>query len=72
MERFLKDLGAQIEKARVIAGGVDLPSSFVKKPAKVLYCGMGGSAISGDILGTIAQSRSRIRSGVMLGKASST
>lgn len=60
MERFLKDLGDQIEKARRIANGVDLPSSFIKKPAQVLYCGMGGSAISGDILGTIAQSRSRI------------
>ena len=60
MERFLKDLGAQIEKAQIIANGVDLPASFIRKPAKVLYCGMGGSAISGDILGTIAQSRSRI------------
>ena len=60
MEKFLKDLSNQIEKARAIAGGVSLPASFIKRPEKVLYCGMGGSAISGDILGTIAQSRSRI------------
>lgn len=60
MERFLKDLNNQIEKARVIAKEISLPASFVRKPGKVLFCGMGGSAISGDILGTIAQSRSRI------------
>ncbi len=60
MEAYLKDLANQIVKARAIAGGISLPSSFIKRPEKVLYCGMGGSAISGDILGTIAQSRSRI------------
>ena len=60
MESFLKDLASQIIKAREIAKGIQLPSSFIKRPEKVLYCGMGGSAISGDILGTIAQSRSRI------------
>lgn len=60
MEAYLKDLANQIVKAREIAGGISLPASFIKRPAKVLYCGMGGSAISGDILGTIAQSRSRI------------
>jgi len=60
MEAYLKDLANQIVKARAIAGGISLPSSFIQRPAKVLYCGMGGSAISGDILGTIAQSRSRI------------
>ena len=60
MESFLKDLASQIIKAREIAKGIRLPASFIKRPAKVLYCGMGGSAISGDILGTIAQSRSRI------------
>jgi glucose/mannose-6-phosphate isomerase len=60
MEVYLKDLANQIVKARAIAGGVSLPASFIKRPEKVLYCGMGGSAISGDILGTIAQNRSRI------------
>lgn len=60
MEAYLKDLANQIVKARAIAGGINLPSSFIQRPAKVLYCGMGGSAISGDILGTVAQSRSRI------------
>ena len=60
MEVYLKDLANQVVKARAIAGGISLPSSFIKRPEKVLYCGMGGSAISGDILGTIAQSRSRI------------
>lgn len=60
MEVYLKDLANQILKARDIAAGISLPSSFIKRPEKVLYCGMGGSAISGDILGTIAQSRSRI------------
>ena len=60
MEIYLRDFANQIEKARRIAAAVKLPSSFVKRPAKVLFCGMGGSAISGDILGTIAQSRSRI------------
>lgn len=60
MEQFLKDLAGQIVKARVIAEGVSLPSSFIKTPEKILFCGMGGSAISGDILGTIAQSRSKI------------
>jgi glucose/mannose-6-phosphate isomerase len=60
MEVYLKDLANQIVKARAIARGVSLPASFIKRPAKVLYCGMGGSAISGDILGTIAQNRSRI------------
>ena len=60
MEAFLKDLAGQIENARVIANGINLPPSFIRKPAKVLFCGMGGSAISGDILGAIAQSRSRI------------
>ncbi len=60
MEVYLKDLAHQIMKARAIAGGISLPASFIKRPEKVLYCGMGGSAISGDILGTIAQSRSRI------------
>ena len=60
MESYLKDLANQIVKARAIAGGISLPPSFIKRPEKVLYCGMGGSAISGDILGTIAQSRSRI------------
>ncbi|HOW87211.1 MAG TPA: SIS domain-containing protein [Candidatus Omnitrophota bacterium] len=60
MEAYLKDLGPQIVKARAIAAGISLSPSFIKRPAKVLYCGMGGSAISGDILGTIAQSRSRI------------
>ncbi|MFA5159702.1 MAG: bifunctional phosphoglucose/phosphomannose isomerase [Candidatus Omnitrophota bacterium] len=60
MEVYLKDLANQIVKARAIAGGINLSSSFIKRPEKVLYCGMGGSAISGDILGTIAQSRSRI------------
>jgi glucose/mannose-6-phosphate isomerase len=60
MEVYLKDLANQIVKARTIAKGINLPPSFIKRPAKVLYCGMGGSAISGDILGTIAQSRSRI------------
>jgi glucose/mannose-6-phosphate isomerase len=60
MEVYLKDLAHQITKARAIAKGISLPASFIKRPEKVLYCGMGGSAISGDILGTIAQSRSRI------------
>ncbi|HPW76311.1 MAG: bifunctional phosphoglucose/phosphomannose isomerase [Candidatus Omnitrophica bacterium ADurb.Bin292] len=60
MEIYLKDLSNQIKKAQSIASGVKLPGTFVKRPAKVLFCGMGGSAISGDILGTIAQSRSRI------------
>ena len=60
MKAYLKDLANQIMKARAIAGGISLPASFIKRPEKVLYCGMGGSAISGDILGTIAQSRSRI------------
>ena len=60
MEAYLKDLSNQIVKARAIAAGISLPASFIKRPEKVLYCGMGGSAISGDILGTIAQSRSRI------------
>ncbi|OQA57815.1 MAG: bifunctional phosphoglucose/phosphomannose isomerase [Candidatus Omnitrophica bacterium ADurb.Bin277] len=60
MEVYLKDLANQIEKARRIAASVRLPVSFVKRPAKVLFCGMGGSAISGDILGTIAQSHSSI------------
>ena len=60
MEVYLKDLANQIVKARAIAKGISLPASFIKRPEKVLYCGMGGSAISGDILGTIAQSRSRI------------
>lgn len=60
MEVYLKDLAHQIAKARVIARDTRLPSSFIKRPVKVLYCGMGGSAISGDILGAIAQSRSRI------------
>jgi glucose/mannose-6-phosphate isomerase len=60
METYLKDLASQIVKARGIARGISLPASFIKRPEKVLYCGMGGSAISGDILGTIAQSRSRI------------
>lgn len=60
MEAYLKDLSNQIMKARVIARGISLPVSFSKRPENVLYCGMGGSAISGDILGTIAQSRSRI------------
>ena len=60
MESYLKDLANQIVRARAIACGISLPSSFIKRPEKVLYCGMGGSAISGDILGTIAQSRSRI------------
>lgn len=60
MEAYLKDLANQIVKARAIAEGISLPSSFIQRPEKVLYCGMGGSAISGDILGTIAQSRSRI------------
>jgi len=60
MEAYLKDLANQIVKARAIARGISLPASFIKRPEKVLYCGMGGSAISGDILGTIAQSRSRI------------
>ncbi len=60
MEAYLKDLANQIVKARAIAGGISLPASFIKRLEKVLYCGMGGSAISGDILGTIAQSRSRI------------
>lgn len=60
MEAFLKDFSNQIEKARDIAERINLPSSFIKRPAKILFCGMGGSAISGDILGTIAQSRSRI------------
>ena len=60
MEVYLKDLANQIVKARAIAAGINLPASFIKRPEKVLYCGMGGSAISGDILGTIAQSRSRI------------
>lgn len=59
MEKYLKDLSGQILRARSIAGKTVLPSNF-KKPEKVLFCGMGGSAISGDILGTIAQSRSRI------------
>jgi len=60
MDAYLKDLSHQIVKARAIAGGINLLPSFIKRPEKVLYCGMGGSAISGDILGTIAQSRSRI------------
>lgn len=60
MENYLKDLAHQITKARDIAATVRLPARFIKRPAKVLYCGMGGSAISGDILGQIAQSRSRI------------
>lgn len=60
MEMYLKDLAHQIAKARAIANGISLPPSFIKRPEKVLYCGMGGSAISGDILGTIAQHRSRI------------
>lgn len=60
MKNLLKDLAGQIERSRVIASGVSLPASFIKRPAKVLFCGMGGSAISGDILGTVAQSRSRI------------
>ncbi|HNX68014.1 MAG TPA: bifunctional phosphoglucose/phosphomannose isomerase [Candidatus Omnitrophota bacterium] len=59
MEKYLKDLSGQITLAREIADGTMLPSSF-SRPEKVLFCGMGGSAISGDILGTIAQSRSRI------------
>lgn len=60
MEIYLKDLANQIKKAKSIASGVKLPDTFVKRPDKVLFCGMGGSAISGDILGTIAQSRSQI------------
>ena len=60
MEAFLRDLAEQIESAREIAKGINLPPSFIRKPSKVLFCGMGGSAISGDILGTIAQSRSNI------------
>jgi glucose/mannose-6-phosphate isomerase len=60
MEAYLKDLANQIVKARAIAGGISLPAAFIRRPEQVLYCGMGGSAISGDILGTIAQSRSRI------------
>lgn len=59
MEIYLKDLGGQILQARAIAQKAELPSTY-KRPEKVLFCGMGGSAISGDILGTIAQSRSRI------------
>ncbi len=60
MEAYLKDLKNQIEQAHKIAARIRLPASFIKRPAKVLFCGMGGSAISGDILGTIAQSRSKI------------
>ena len=60
MEAYLKDLANQIVKARAIARGISLPSSFIRRPENVLFCGMGGSAISGDILGTIAQSRSKI------------
>lgn len=59
MEKYLRDLGDQIEGAREVAYKMILPASY-GHPRKVLFCGMGGSAISGDILGTIAQSRSRI------------
>lgn len=59
MEKYLKDLRGQILQARAIAEKAVLPPTY-KHPEKVLFCGMGGSAISGDILGTIAQSRSRI------------
>lgn len=59
LDRYLKDFAWQIERARDIACEAVLPPAY-KKPEKVLFCGMGGSAISGDILGTVAQSRSRI------------
>jgi len=36
-----EDLANQVVKARAIAGGISLPSSFIKRPEKVLYCGMG-------------------------------
>ena len=40
METYLKDLANQIVKARLIARGIRLPASFIKRPEKVLYCGL--------------------------------
>lgn len=59
MEKYLRDLAVQITRARDIARETTLPPSY-ERPEKVLFCGMGGSAISGDILGAFANSRSRM------------
>ncbi|HOW58473.1 MAG TPA: bifunctional phosphoglucose/phosphomannose isomerase [Candidatus Omnitrophota bacterium] len=59
MEKYLKDFKDQISHARALAEKTVLPAHY-RHSRKVLFCGMGGSAISGDILGTIAQSRSQI------------
>ncbi len=50
MEAYLKDLAYQIVKARAIAGGISLSAFFIKRPEKVLCCGMGFPEVQSETL----------------------
>lgn len=48
---FLAQTAAQVQKGIDIAGGLTIP----KNTRRIIVCGMGGSAITGDVLSTILE-----------------
>ena len=56
MRSFLLQLDQQIIKAAALARVCSLPKSY-KRYSKILFCGMGGSAISGDIVKSLIRAK---------------
>ncbi|MCM8775961.1 MAG: bifunctional phosphoglucose/phosphomannose isomerase [Candidatus Omnitrophica bacterium] len=59
MEAYLRNLEDQIPKALAIGRSLSLPANLLGF-STVLFCGVGGSSISGDILRVLFKDRSRM------------
>lgn len=57
MKKILESLPGQIQEAVAIGRAFEAPD-WRKKISKIIFCGMGGSAIGGDILRTLVNSYS--------------